>query len=233
MVDAPAMRVMRHLYDWVLSWADRRGARRALVGIAIAEASVLPVPPDPLLMALTFGRPGRAMQFALLCTIGSVLGGVIGYYLGFALQDVMTVILRVIVDGLSGSGTFLGTPDAGPVMMPDQTPIFFGSHQVYRNAVLWKVTSMYHDNAFLAVLGAALTPIPYKIFTIAAGYCEISMPTFLLASVIGRGGRFFAVALLIRSFGGRIRALIDRYFNLCMLLFFALLIGGFILIRWM
>ncbi len=54
-----------------------------------------------------------------------------------------------------------------------------------------KVVELYKDNVFWAVFTAALTPIPYKVFTIAGGYCKVSLLPFTIASVLGRGGRFF------------------------------------------
>lgn len=52
------------------------------------------------------------------------------------------------------------------------------------------VQNLYQDNAFMAILGAALTPIPYKLFTIAAGVCNVDLATLVFASILGRGGRF-------------------------------------------
>ena len=53
------------------------------------------------------------------------------------------------------------------------------------------VESLYQDNAFLWLILSAFTPIPFKIFTIAAGACSVPLPTLIIASLIGRGGRFF------------------------------------------
>lgn len=66
---------------------------------------------------------------------------------------------------------------------------------------------------FLAVLAAGFSPIPYKVFTIAAGALHMFLPAFILASIVGRGGRFFLVAGLI-MWGGepmerRLRAHVD------------------------
>lgn len=95
-----------------------------------------------------------------------------------------------------------------------------------------KVIGLYQANAFLAILGAAFTPIPYKVFTIAAGMCNVSIWTLLLASAIGRSARFYIVATIIYIFGPGVKDLIDRYFNLISLALFALLIGGFVIIRY-
>ncbi|MEK6589875.1 MAG: YqaA family protein [Nitrospinota bacterium] len=78
---------------------------------------------------------------------------------------------------------------------------------------------------------AAFTPIPYKVFTIAAGVFYINFKKFVFASILGRGGRFFIVAGLIQLFGAEIKYFIQNYFELFTILFFALLIGGFMLLK--
>jgi len=103
---------------------------------------------------------------------------------------------------------------------------------VFSEHVFHIVAEKYNENAFWAVFTAGLTPIPYKVFTIAAGVFEINFNEFLFASALGRAGRFFAVAGLIRVFGPPIRTFIDRYFNLLSILFVVLLAGGFVVIRW-
>ena len=69
---------LRRLYDWVLSWAESRYGALALGAISFAESSFFPVPPDVLLVALALGRPKRSWWFALVCSVGSVLGGAFG-----------------------------------------------------------------------------------------------------------------------------------------------------------
>ncbi len=93
------------------------------------------------------------------------------------------------------------------------------------------VGDRYEENAFIAILGAALTPIPYKVFTIGAGVFKISLLTLIAASVIGRSARFFIEAGLIFFLGNRIKSFIDRYFNILVTLFFILLVLGFILVK--
>ncbi len=58
-------------------------------------------------------------------------------------------------------------------------------------------TEWFETWGFLAVLAAGFTPIPYKIFTIAAGALHLLLPAFVVASFVGRGGRFFLVAGLV------------------------------------
>jgi membrane protein YqaA with SNARE-associated domain len=94
------------------------------------------------------------------------------------------------------------------------------------------VGKMYSENAFLAILAAAITPIPYKVFTIAAGVWKINFFTLVMASIIGRGFRFFLVGGLIFYFGKNIKEYIDRYFEIAVTIFFILLIGGFFIIKY-
>ena len=82
-----------------------------------------------------------------------------------------------------------------------------------------------------AVVIAGFTPIPYKVFTIAAGAFRIRFGTFVIASIIGRAGRFFLVAGLIYLYGDVIRTFIDRYFNLLSVAFIVLLVLGFLLVK--
>lgn len=90
----------------------------------------------------------------------------------------------------------------------------------------------YDQHGFLGILIAAITPIPYKVFTIASGVFKFDFWLFTLASIIGRSTRFFIVAALIWKFGSPIRNFIEKYFNLLSIIFILLLIGGFLLIKY-
>ena len=93
------------------------------------------------------------------------------------------------------------------------------------------VKTLYSENAFEAVFIAGFTPIPYKVFTIAAGVFRVSLALFIGASLLSRAGRFFAVATVIYIFGEPVKKLIDRYFNLATILFGVLLVGGFVVVK--
>jgi membrane protein YqaA with SNARE-associated domain len=96
-----------------------------------------------------------------------------------------------------------------------------------------KVQSLYEDNAFLAIVAAAFTPIPYKVFTVAAGVFDISIWTLVAASAVGRSGRFFLVATSIYFVGPRIKVYLDKYFELATLILFALVVAGFLAIKFL
>ncbi len=93
------------------------------------------------------------------------------------------------------------------------------------------VGGLYDQYNFWIVFVAAFTPIPYKVITIAAGVFQISFPMFMVASLVGRGARFFLVAGMLYFFGEPIRGFIDRWFNLLVVAFTILLIGGFALLK--
>jgi membrane protein YqaA with SNARE-associated domain len=93
------------------------------------------------------------------------------------------------------------------------------------------VGQKYQENAFAAIAIAGFTPIPYKVFTIAAGVFKIGLPTLVAASVVGRAGRFLLVGGLIRMFGPQIKELIDKYFNILSIAFVVLLVAGFLVVR--
>jgi membrane protein YqaA with SNARE-associated domain len=93
-----------------------------------------------------------------------------------------------------------------------------------------KIRALYLDYDIWAVAIAGFTPIPYKVFTIAAGAFDMDVWRFTLASLFSRGARFFLLAWLIHHYGAAIKVFIDRYFNMLTLLFMVLLIGFFVLI---
>ncbi len=93
-----------------------------------------------------------------------------------------------------------------------------------------KIRDLYLEYDIWAVAIAGFTPIPYKIFTIAAGAFDMDVWRFTLASLVSRGARFFLLAWLINHYGAAIKNFIDRYFNALTLLFVALLIGFFVLV---
>ena len=77
--------LFRRLYDWVLHWTDTPYGLPALFIVSFSEASFFPIPPDVLLIALALGRRRQALKFALICSVGSILGGLFGYSIGYFL----------------------------------------------------------------------------------------------------------------------------------------------------
>lgn len=96
---------------------------------------------------------------------------------------------------------------------------------------LYQVKLLYQKYDVWAIVLAGFSPIPYKIFTIAAGLFELDVKRFMIASFIGRGGRFFLVGILIYLFGDRIKDFLNNYLELVIIALTILLVGGFIVVN--
>ncbi|SON54824.1 SNARE associated Golgi protein [Hartmannibacter diazotrophicus] len=90
----------------------------------------------------------------------------------------------------------------------------------------------YNDWGVWIVLVAGVTPFPFKVITIASGATGLNMIVFVLASIIARGARFFAVAALLYVFGPPIKDFIERRLGLVFTVAMVLLIGGFVVARY-
>jgi membrane protein YqaA with SNARE-associated domain len=203
------MKFVRRLYDWVLSWADTRYGGYALFILAFAESSFFPIPPDPLLIALVLGATTKAFKYAASATVASVAGAFLGYAIGFFIW---------------------WTPEGNFTPVAD---FFFRNVPGFTTDVFYQIQSMYEEYDFWIIFTAGFTPLPYKVFTVSAGAFTINLPMFILASIISRGARFFLVAFLIWKFGPAIKTFIDKYFNILAIAFTILLIGGFVLIKYL
>lgn len=82
---------------------------------------------------------------------------------------------------------------------------YFNQQQAYAQALAW-----FTKFGVLSVVVAAFTPIPYKLFTIGAGVMQMNLPMFILASLVGRGGRFFLVAALCKFCNKNLSEWIER-----------------------
>lgn len=156
------------------------------------------MPPDVLLVALALTIPPKAFWYAIVCSVGSVLGGCFGYLIGYELFEHV-------------------------------------GRQIISFYDLWKefdyVSTRFHENAFIAIAVAGFTPIPYKLFTIAAGVCKINLFTLVIASMLSRSSRFLVEGGLIYFFGEQVKVFIEKYFNILSIIFVALLILGYILLK--
>ncbi len=195
--------MIRALYDWTISLARSRHALWALAFVAFIESSVFPIPPDVLMIPMIIAAPHRAFLIAGVAMVASVAGGVAGYGIGWGLYE---TVGRPVLEFYGKTGaweTLQGRFDEDPAL------------------VFWTI-------AF-----AGVTPFPYKVITIFAGAAALNLPLFILTSILARGFRFFLVALLLWKFGAPIRDFIERRLGLMFTLFFVLLIGGFVAIRYL
>lgn len=190
--------MLRDLYNRVLALSAHPRAPTWLGVVSFAESSFFPIPPDAMLVPMCLARPQRALHYALVCTIASVLGGMLGYAIGFWLFDALAMpVLRAY-----------GYGDA-----------------------LARFTAWYDQWGIWVILIKGLTPIPYKIVTIASGAAHFDFLTFMLASIVTRGARFFLLALLLRRFGEPIRDFIEKRLTLITSVAAAGIVGGFLVLK--
>jgi membrane protein YqaA with SNARE-associated domain len=192
MPKVPRWHYHRRMYDWMLGFAHTRHATATLFTFAFVEAVFFPVPPFVLQVPMTLERRERAWRYALISTIGSVVGGMLGYLIGLLFHG---FALRL-----------------------------FGEEKLH---LLEKYTS----NTVL-LTGGVIAIHPYKLFTIAAGFLKVPLASFVVASIVGRGILFFAIAALLYLFGPPVRVFIDKYFNILTIAFGLLIIAAiFFLVR--
>ena len=115
-----------------------------------------------------------------------------------------------------GIGLYGGRPVLKKIMGQERVDVV---HDYFQRYEAW------------AILIAGFTPIPYKIFTIGAGAFFVDFKTFMMASVVSRGARFFPVAWALQLFGPWIKEIIEKYFNLFSVIFIVLLGLGFWIVK--
>jgi membrane protein YqaA with SNARE-associated domain len=183
-----------------MALASGRQAEPALAGVAFAESSFFPIPPDILLIPMVLADRAKAWRFALVATVSSVVGGFAGYFIGaFLFNELARPLLDVYGYG----------------------------------AKFEEFAALYNDWGVWIVLFAGLTPFPYKVITIASGATGLNLVVFMIASVLARGGRFFVVAALLYWVGPPVRAFIEKRLGLVFTAFVVLLVGGFVVARYM
>ncbi|MBY0430256.1 MAG: DedA family protein [Rhodospirillales bacterium] len=187
--------MLNRLYSWTMSLAADPRAAWWLAVIAFVESSVFPIPPDVMLVAMVLAAREKAWRFALICTVGSVIGGFLGYAIGYGLYE------------------SVGRPVLAFYHLTDSFTVFQEKFRQYGAEI---------------ILIKGLTPIPYKLVTIAAGAAHMDLHTFGLASLATRGVRFFVVASLLWKFGPPIRDFIERRLTLVTTGFLVCLVGGFV-----
>jgi membrane protein YqaA with SNARE-associated domain len=172
------MQLFENLYHSVIRMAKLERAPQYLILLSFLESFILPFPPpDVMLAPMSLATPVKALYFASLTLIASVIGGVVGYLIGAFLFD---QIQPLIID--------------------------WGYQTSFETVTRW-----FDQWGFWAVLIAGFSPVPYKIFTISAGALGLSFIPFVIASLIGRGTRFYLLAWCLAKFGATIEHKLITY----------------------
>ena len=128
----------------------------------------------------------------------------------------------------SVAGGMLGYAIGSALFESVATPIleFYNGAEAFES-----LGQQFQDHLIVALGSAGFTPIPYKVFTIAAGAFSVSFGAFVAISAVSRGARFFLVAALIRVYGDKIADFIEKYFNILTIVLTLAVVAGFFLIR--
>lgn len=132
--------------------------------------------------------------------------------------------LGSVIGGIAGYaiGYFLFAYIGKPILN------FYGAGTKFAQASEW-----FKDYGVWILIAKGWTPFPYKVLTIAAGAFHMALIPFVLASIVARAMRFFLVAGLLYFFGDPIRDFIERRLTLVTTVFVALLVGGFVAIKYL
>lgn len=173
--------MLRGLYHWILSKAAHPRAEWWLAFFAFADGGLFPFPPHPLLALMCLAEPKRAVRYALVTTMASILGGSLGYVIGHFVYQAVGVQM---LDLLHLTAKF---PKAACYLRQYGTEI---------------------------IMVKGVTPIPFMLLTMTAGFISFPYVTFIAASLFSRGLIFCGIGGLFRAFGPPIKTFIDRYFAL-------------------
>ena len=153
-----------------------------IFGALIFIESFFLVPVTTLLSFYCIQRPKHVFFFASIASVASFFGSIVGYSLGGLLHSLWDSIGERFVNSCMTKASF----DA--------------QIELYRSYVGWQITM------------ATLTPLPFKLITISAGFCQVNLPSFLFYSFIGRTIKFFTIATAFHFLGEKVSYYFDRYF---------------------
>ena len=185
--------MFRRLYDWVLSWAETPYGSWALFLLAFSESSFFPIPPDILLIALAVAIPKKSFKYAIICSMGSVLGGCFGYLIGWQFMD---LIGNHIVDlyGLTSKIQYIeilyNKYDAWAVGIAGFTPIPYkvftisaGMFQI--NFSVFVIASFVSRSARFLIVGGLIYTFGPQIQTFIDRYFNILATAFTVLLITG------------------------------------------------
>ena len=184
---------MKKLYNWVLSWAHSPYGVLALFILAFCESSFFPIPPDVLLIALCVSIPKRSFSFALICSIGSVMGGLLGYYIGFAfMSSVGTPILEFyhLTAQFDKLQAVYNQYDAWAIAIAGFTPIPYKVFTIsagafHINLLVFTIASLISRSARFFILGTLIYFFGEKIQSFIDRYFNILSIVFVVALIGG------------------------------------------------
>ena len=178
------MNWLKKIYEYAL---DKCGSPKAPYFLALSsftESCIFILPPEVLLIPMSFANRKKALFYWMITVITSVLGAIAGYYIGASLWHLVEAPLFEYMPG-------------------------FQKHFEH-------VGQLYKENIYTSLFIAAFTPIPFKVFTVAAGVYHELIPLGVLVGIsfIGRGLRYLILVVCILLFGEKVKTLLEERFGL-------------------
>lgn len=109
--------MFRALTHWTRTWAGSRHADRVLALISFLESSIFPVPTEVLFVPMCLGRPDRAMRYAVIAAVGSVLGGILGWMIGYYFFDLIALPILQFYDGVARFEELKAATGSGAILL--------------------------------------------------------------------------------------------------------------------
>ena len=162
---------IKQQYDFVIRTAGTPLASRLMLLYSALESIIIPIPVDPLLVAVVLAKANQWRRIAFTCTIASVIGGAGGWALGAYLG----LHIHTLIDSL---------------------PVALSAPSAFTN-----VEAGFAKFGLVLVFLGAFSPLPYKVIAVSAGIGGFGLLPFLLISFIGRGLRFGVIAAIARHHG--------------------------------
>ncbi|MBW2194251.1 MAG: DedA family protein [Deltaproteobacteria bacterium] len=185
--------MLRRLYDWVLHWAKTPYGTWALFILAFCESSFFPIPPDVLLIAVCVAVPTRSFKYAMVCSVGSVLGGCLGYFIGWQFMvSIGEAIIRFY--GLHDKYEYIQqlykTYDAWAVGIAGLTPIPYKVFTItagafHINFMVFLIASAVSRSARFFVVGGLIYMFGSKIQSFIERRFNILAVLFVILLILG------------------------------------------------
>jgi len=173
-------------------------AVRVFALVSFLESALIPIPVESIFLPLMVSRRKEGWKFALIGTVTSVLGGSLGYLIGFALLE---TVGKALIDFYKMADTF--------------------------ESIRQQMGTEWQRGGWMIFLGA-VTPIPYKVVSIASGTLSYPFLLFVIISIVGRGLRYFGYALAFALFGDAITHLTTTRPRLVGAVVAAIMVIGFV-----
>ena len=185
--------MLRRLYDWVLHWAETPYGTWALFALSFCESSFFPIPPDVLLITLSVVLPKKSLRYALVCSVGSILGGSFGYLIGWQfMATVGDAIIRFygFTDKYEYIRQLYSLYDAWVVGIAGFTPIPYkvftitaGAFRI--NFIVFLLASAVSRSARFFIVGGLIYLFGPKIQTFIERYFNALAIIFIILLILG------------------------------------------------